>query len=108
MGRPNLLQNPYCRVWVRAFAVDRFYAAAPLIFRPEAGEGSVRSADRAIDVTVPLPGGHGPEFGINSRYVADFARRHGTIRLESASPNDPFLAKTEDPDLTLVVMPMRV
>lgn len=94
---------------LRAFAGDGFYGTArPIAFRPEAREASVRSSDGDIDVTVPLHGAHGADFGINSRYLAEFARRHGTIRLESAGSGEPFKVLTEDPDLTLVVMPMRV
>ena len=32
-----------------------------------------------------------------SRYLAEFARRHGTIRLESAGSGEPFKVLTEDP-----------
>lgn len=79
-----------------------------IVFRPDAGEAVLRESDDGIEVSVPLHGARGDDFALNSRYVADFARRHGTIRLESAGPDDAFKALTEDPDLTLVVASMRM
>jgi DNA polymerase-3 subunit beta len=86
----------------------RPYGSIALSFDPERALIRVECIGIGLSVTAPLPGGVGPAFGINSKYVADMTRRYGTLRLESAGPGDPFMMLTEDPDLTLVVMPMRV
>jgi DNA polymerase-3 subunit beta len=66
-----------------------------------------QSAPDDISVRMPVQG-RGARFGVDLRYLRDFARQSGTIRLEGAAPGDPFRVLTEDPDLLQIVMPMRV
>lgn len=77
-------------------------------FEPEAGRMSVKNYEYDSDVSVSLPGGKGDDVGFSLKYVSDFVRRYGTVRFESGSKHDPARVLTEDPSLTLILMPMRV
>ena len=77
-------------------------------FEPGAGRMSVRDRDFDSDVTVSLPGGRGGDVGFALRYVSDIVRRHGTVRFESVNKSNPARILTEDPSLTLILMPMLV
>lgn len=92
----------------RLVGIGPNFRAHALKFEPDLGRMSLRNYDFDSDVTLPLPGGKGGEVGYNLRYVVDFVRRYGTVRFESATNKDPARVLTEDPSLTLVLMPMRV
>lgn len=77
-------------------------------FDPEAGVATTINHDLGLRMTVKMPDGKGPRFGINGRYVAEILRRCGTARITGSGPGDPLRFITEDADVTIVVMPMRV
>ncbi len=74
---------------------------------PDAGRMEARDTLHNATFSAPCVG-EGKKFGMNARYLRQFADAAGTIRLVGASPNDPFLVHTEDPALTQVLMPARV
>lgn len=72
-------------------------------------ENGVMSQRDHDGMTVSLPvSGRGPAIGFNIRYLMDFARKFGAMRLESKGPMDPARVITDDPALLLVLMPMKV
>lgn len=92
----------------RVMAVANPYHSTAVSFQPGAGVMTAVNTDDAIEVSMPLPGAVGEDFGLNVKYVAQILRRHGTAVLKSSGKGAPVLFETEDPDLTLIVMPMRV
>ena len=46
--------------------------------------------------------------GFNARYVREIAQIFGTVRIEASTPRDAARILTEDPSLTIVLMPMRM
>lgn len=46
--------------------------------------------------------------GFNQRYVSEVVQNFGTVRIEAIGQRDAALLLTEDPDLTVVLMPMRM
>lgn len=74
---------------------------------PGAGTMSVAGFDKEFVATAPVEG-EGPAFGVNVKYLTEIAKKHGTIRIAGSSPNDPFLVVVDDPNLTQIVMPVRI
>ncbi|MBL4929365.1 DNA polymerase III subunit beta [Fuscibacter oryzae] len=85
--------------------LDRFRAQAVEI-NPDAGRMSIRDPEGTV-VSMPCVG-KGKPFGLNLRYLKDFARSSGTVRITGSTDKDPFRVLSEDPALTQVIMPMRV
>lgn len=73
---------------------------------PEHGQMTVNQPDIG-EVSMPLQG-RGHSVGFNLGYLRLFARRASTIRIMGQDKGAPHLVLTEDPDLTQVLMPMRV
>ncbi|NBE05962.1 DNA polymerase III subunit beta [Paragemmobacter ruber] len=59
-------------------------------------------------ISMPVQAKGDQTIGFNLDYLRGFTARAGTIRLESKSSGDPALILTDDPNLTQVLMPMRV
>ena len=72
-------------------------------------ENGIMSQRDHDGMTVSIPvSGRGPAIGLNLRYLMDFARKFGSMRLESKGPMEPARVITDDPALLLVLMPMKV
>lgn len=92
----------------RAMVVANPSSSTAVAFRPGAGVMTAANIDDEIEVSMPMPGAVGEDFGLNVRYVATILRRHGTAVVKSSGKSDPMTFETEDPNLTIVVMPMRI
>lgn len=79
-----------------------------LKFDIPAGKLSARP-DADCEVSFPLTGTTGDVVvGFNGTYLRDFLRRNSPAVLRSNGDSNPAFVETEDPDLTQVLMPMRV
>lgn len=75
----------------------------------EPGNGRMSVCDVMAEAMVTMPvHGRGISFGMNGRYLRDFANYSGTIRVSGASSGDPFRILSDDPRLLQVLMPMRM
>lgn len=74
---------------------------------PVKGRMSYTQPD-GITISMPVQADGDQAVGFNLAYLRAFTARAGTIRLESKSSGDPALILTDDPNLTQVLMPMRV
>jgi DNA polymerase-3 subunit beta len=74
---------------------------------PVKGRMSYTQTD-GITITMPVQAKGDQAIGFNRAYLRGFTARAGTIRLESKGSGDPALILTDDPNLTQVLMPMRV
>lgn len=78
-----------------------------LKINPSAGRMSIADLSDGIEASMPIQG-TGPTFGLNLDYLMNFARGSEVVRIEGKGPSDPMRVLTEDPNLTQVLMPMRV
>jgi len=105
--------NDTIRFTVSADALRRFpsptrFFAESRCIKIDAENGVMSQLDHD-GMTVSLPvSGRGPAIGFNIRYLMDFARKFGAMRLESKGAMEHARVITDDPDLLLVLMPMRV
>lgn len=61
-----------------------------------------------VEIALPIEAGGAFVTGFQARYLREISRRFGTIRIESRSTSGPAHVLTDDPDLTVVVMPVSV
>lgn len=73
-----------------------------------ARSASMAAGGMGLDVAVPITADGDFAIGINQRYLREVVRLFGTVRIEASAPRDPAMLLTEDPDLTVVLMPMWV
>lgn len=76
------------------------------VINGDGGTMTVKSPDMGSEIVVPCSG-RGPQFGVNLKYIKDFAMHFDVLRLEGKGKGDPFRVLTDDPALTWVIMPMR-
>lgn len=61
------------------------------------------------EVSFPLVGAEGAgKVGYNGKYLLGFLQRHSPVVARASGAGDPAVLETEDPDLTQILMPMRV
>lgn len=74
------------------------------------GKGIATCSSVSLGLTVEAPVEASGDFsvGFNQRYLSEIVSLFGTVKLEAASSGDAAHILTEDPDLTVVLMPMRV
>ncbi|MBT0778031.1 DNA polymerase III subunit beta [Paracoccus sp. pheM1] len=68
---------------------------------------SLNSVGLGIDVEIPIEADGDFAIGFNEGYVREIAQIFDTLRIEASTASDAALILTEDPDLTVVLMPMR-
>ncbi|WP_374327936.1 hypothetical protein [Paracoccus pantotrophus] len=68
---------------------------------------NLNSVGLGIDVEIPIEADGDFAIGFNEGYVREIARIFDTVRIEASTASDAALILTEDPDLTVVLMPMR-
>ena len=69
---------------------------------------SSRDVVNDFEVEMPIEAHGDFAVGFASNYLREIARTFGTIRIEATSPNDAAHILTDDPDLTVVIMPHRI
>ncbi|MEG4645168.1 DNA polymerase III subunit beta [Paracoccus sp. APAP_BH8] len=69
---------------------------------------NLNSVGLGIDVEIPIEADGDFAIGFNEGYVREIAQIFDTLRIEASTSSDAALILTEDPDLTVVVMPMRM
>ncbi|AZV00373.1 DNA polymerase III beta subunit [Paracoccus phage vB_PthS_Pthi1] len=69
---------------------------------------NLSSVSLGVDVEMPIEADGDFSIGFNQRYVREIASIFDTVRIEASTASDAALILTEDPDLTVVLMPMRV
>lgn len=74
----------------------------------ENAKALVRDVLFNLDVAMPIEARGRFSLGLNGKYLRQIARAFGTLRIEATSPSDAMHILTDDPDLTVVLMPMRV
>ena len=74
----------------------------------ENAKALVRDVLFSLDVAMPIEARGRFSIGFNGKYLRQIARAFGTLRIEATSPGDAAHILTDDPDLTVVLMPMRV
>ena len=74
----------------------------------EKAEASTHDPMCNFDTTMPIEAHGRFSIGFNGKYLRQIARAFGTLRIEATSPGDAAHILTTDPDLTVVLMPMRV
>jgi DNA polymerase-3 subunit beta len=74
---------------------------------PTAGRMTIADFSDGVEASMPIQG-TGPTFGLNIEYLQSFARGASVVRIEGKRPSDPMHILTEDPNLTQILMPMRV
>lgn len=84
------------------------FSTSGINFRPSSGVMTIKAFDQNVEVDMPLIGAHGEDFGINAYYLSGMLHRIGTGCLVAKDKGGPFRLLCEDPDLTLVIMPMMV
>lgn len=68
---------------------------------------NLNSVGLGIDVEIPIEADGNFAIGFNEGYVREIAQIFDTVRIEASTANNAALILTEDPDLTVVLMPMR-
>ena len=66
------------------------------------------SVSLGLDVEAPITAEGDFAIAFNQRYLRGLVQRFGTIRIEASARRDVALLLTDDPALTVAVMPMRV
>lgn len=69
---------------------------------------SISDRSEGLETSLPIEARGDFAIGFNVRYIRDLAHRFGTLKIEATSQSDAAHVLTEDPDLTVVVMPMRM
>lgn len=68
---------------------------------------TMKSISLGLDISTPAEAQGDFVIGFNQRYIRDIVQNFGTVRIEAIAPGDAAFMLTEDPDLTIVLMPMR-
>ena len=97
-------------------ALSRLHASPnnsnPVKITPSAGTMEVDSMGDGFSITAPCTNtgdmGNTASFGIALRLLRAFCTLSDTIQLQGRGGSDPFRVIFADPDLTCVVMPMRI
>lgn len=79
---------------------------AAVDFYPDDGIAVYFDAAESIEITAPISG-RGSPVSFNPGYLRDFCAAFGPLRLEHDGKRSPARLIAENPDVTLVVMPMR-
>lgn len=101
-------------VTIGAAQLRRFPAtlrsAAPVKIHGDAGMMStIMSSTTTLDTNIEVPiQGHGEAFGVNIKYLKDFADFSEPIRLEGSGKGEPFRVLNDDPNFLGILMPMRI
>lgn len=69
---------------------------------------SLKSVSFGLEIEAAIEADGDFTIGFNQRYVGEVVKNFGTLRIEASTSSDAALILTDDPDLTVVVMPMRV
>lgn len=75
-------------------------------FYPDDGLAVYFDASAGIEITAPISG-RGTPVGFNPDYLRAFCAAFGPLRIEHDGKGAPARLIAEDPDVTLIVMPMR-
>jgi DNA polymerase III subunit beta len=81
--------------------------ATCIFINPNGGTITMPSPDDGLQIDLPITGA-GPLFGLQWQYLMNVARDFDVFRLTGKGPNDPVTVITDDPNVTLIIMPMRV
>lgn len=69
---------------------------------------SLSSVSFGLEVEARIEADGDFSIGFNQSYVREAVQNFGTVRIEASTSRDAALLLTEDPDLTVVLMPMRM
>lgn len=78
-----------------------------IAIHPDAGIMEIDDRIEGVTVTMPITG-KGGRVSFNLGYLKTFADLSGTIRCSGSGSMEAFTVLSEDPNLTQVLMPMRV